>query len=362
MSQPTYVVHALRGSTGERIAELRPQSLKAGRVLNGAGKATLTLPITSANAADVRAATEPGLVELYVERGGAIVWGGRCWSRRYESGQQMLTVEAAELWSYMRRRKIAAQLIFAATDQLEIAEAIIDYAQDQPGGDLGLVVDYTASGVQRDRTYEAWELKPVGEAVEQLAAVQDGFDFAVDLAWSGEAVSKVLTFSYPRRGRPSTVSPLLYETKRDLGAFSLSDDAWGVANRVHGVGAGDGPEALTATADRTWMISQGWPLLESSYSWKDVSEPGTLQAHVRSELNATADVLVRPSLRLLPNIELGVGAYVIGDDVRVRFVDDPWASTLDSYYRIVGDELSVDSNGVESVSLTVANLTPDLVL
>lgn len=359
VQHPEVRVIAVEYGTETRIAELRPLTYSYGHKLNDAGEASLRFAVTdTAAAARLREATAgDGRVELYIDRDGTIVWGGVPWHRKYHATSRELEVTCSELWTRVRKRKIVETLAFVDTDQLEIVEGIIDHLQAQVGGDMGLQVVFEPSGRERDRTYYAHELKDASEAVEQLAAVIDGFDFAIDPIWVDEEIVRRLILSYPRRGRTASQSRLVFETKRDLAAFDLSEDGWRSVNRYHAIGAGEAESMLIATASRTDKLDAGIPLMEGSNAWTDVSVLDTLSGHANQAVNDLADVVTTPTIELLPTAEQSVGSWIVGDDARIRLVDDPWAGDVDLFVRIVADEVKGDATGTETVSLTVSGFS-----
>jgi len=100
--------------------------------------------------------------------------------------------------SVLNRRTIATDLVYTSERQENIAKALIDYAQGLSGGDLSIIANTVTTGVLRDRTYLAADLKPVGEAIEELAAVDDGFEFRFDYVKAADStMSPRFTTSYP---------------------------------------------------------------------------------------------------------------------------------------------------------------------
>lgn len=334
--------------SGTILEEIPFSTFGYSHVLNRPGAFSATIGLRHAKAA--RAILSPAKTAIHIEREGAIAWSGILWTAQASSGGSSLTVAGAGWWSYFRRRFIRTTKTYVATDQLVIARDLLAYAQGIAGGDIGLILGAETCGVLRDRTYNGFERKNVAEAIEQLAAVRNGFDFAVETVWSGARVAKTLRLSYPRRG---SVTPLVFELGVNLAELDQEVDGTKQANVVDVAGAGEGDSLLFATAaaaDRA-----GYPLLEAVHSRKDVTVLSTLQAYADLELAGTRlPPSWTPSIRVLPtNPDTAVGNYTIGDTVTVRG-SDGWLQIPAEAMRIMELNVSVAESGDESVTVGLA--------
>lgn len=366
---PTYRCIATDLRTGARIAELPLTGLKFGSRLNSCGDLSATVPLpgltTTANstlAATFNDAVDEGRRQLIVERDGVVVWAGIVWMAPYYDSPPRREIRAAETWSYFRRRVIAYSQTFTSTDQVSIAQQLITNAIADQGGDIGVTVEASTSGVARDRTYNSYELKPVGEAVEQLALVDDGFDFAIDPAYNPSTGALVKTFrtSYPRRGRSFSQTGHVFEVGRNVIDWCYPTDGASMANRVWAVGRGDGSSSMLSSKSDPYQIQSlasggpGYPLLESTMSRTDVSIQSTLDALALAKLKATSTPITLPEITVRANSDPVFGSYITGDSC--RFIVPPntsprFPSGLDTFFRIVGWDVTVTDDGAESVQL-----------
>lgn len=355
----TYLFADLR--TNAILAELPLAGVGFEQILGGAGSFNATLALGDPKVAklDPLGSTEPERTAIYVDRDGVLVWGGILWTRRWGSSARQLQLAGNEFWSYARRRHLRTTKTYEEVDQLEIAQDLLNWMQSLAGGDIGLVVGTETSGVLRDRTYYGYELKQIGEAVEQLSRVEGGFEFAVDVRYGSSGTpEKILTLSYPRRGRTVDKTGLVFELPGNINDYDWPEDGTTAANASHAVGAGEGDSMLSSVAHRPDRLDAGYPLLEQVVAYKDVSEFATLDAHARADVAAaTADV--RPTITVRADTEPRLGSYITGDDARVRITDDRWPSTaasavgLDTFMRIVGISVDPPSAGTaEQVNLT----------
>lgn len=331
--------------TGTVIEEVPLRSVKWAKELNGPGSFEGTIDADHPKA--VRNVVSPGARFIYVLRNGVPVWGGIIWVVRNKGG--VLEIQAQGIWSYFRRRLIKASVTFTNSDQFTIAQSLLNTAAASPGGDIGVVVPVTTSGVLRTRTYIGTERKPVGEAVEQLAAVENGFDFEITTSLSGATFTNDVVFHYPRQGRRLSA---VWDVSVHVTLDEWEVDASAAANSISGLGSGDGDAALVLDAADPAKLTE-YPLLEDTASFKDVVERSTLEAHTRAELTRRSSPTALPGLTLLPTAETTVGSFVVGDEVNLRGTRG-W-SELDGWYRIVGYEVSVSDEGDEKIRVTIVD-------
>ena len=351
MSSYRYLVGDLAPSSGNGLRDELPfSSVKFSHTLNAPGGFSASIGHRHPKA--TRSTLDPGRTAIHVERDGVIVWSGILWSARAGVQAGKLDVAGQGWWSYFRRRLLKVTKTYTAQDQLAIARDLVNYAQGIAGGNIGVVVGAETSGVLRDRTWFHYERKNIGQAVEQLAAVEGGFDFGIDVAYDGTGtIVKTLRFGYPRRGR---ITELRWELGANLEDLTEVVDAQTAANSIDAIGAGQGDAMLIATAADPGQLSV-YPLLEDTLDLKDVSVQATLQAHADLELvNRRQPVVTLPTLLARPaSPDTTVGGFMVGDSLTVNGTDG-WVSVDHERMRIQGYEISVDENGKETVSVAFA--------
>jgi hypothetical protein len=370
----TYRVLSLDTRTNALIAELPISGLSYSSVLNGVGELSGTVILPASNTDHDRFvssvyndAVDEVRRQLVVERDGVIVWCGIVWASPYEDDKQSRSVRAAETWSYFRRRVITSRYNYTDADQLTIAKDLITGAQAASGGNINVTTPTTTSGVLRTQKYEAWEYKPVGEAVEKLAEMQGGFDFAIDAAWSSAgALTKTLTLSYPRRGRSAENTGHVFEVGRNVISWDWPTDGTRYANKIYNVGAGEAENTLRVSASDASQLTAlaaggpGYPLIEKVITNTDTTTTALLTAQANNELLMSAREVVLPSITVRADMDPVFGSYITGDscrficqaDLSPRFPDG-----IDTYRRIIGWSVNVNENGGEEVQLTLGNDT-----
>lgn len=287
-----------------------------------------------------------------------IVWGAAV-----EDGRS-LRITAAGTWSYfvgeLGPALVADKTYSASTDdQFAIVRDLIATAQIG-AGNIGMLVASGDSGVKRDRVYNGYEEQKVGKLVDDLSRVIGGFDFGVTTDMSSGAPVATLRMWHPRRGQTWEQKGITFTLGQNLRAYRWSSGAPTTTQRA--IGAGEGATMLRTAAADADLLAQGYPLLERSTSYKDVSAQSTLDSHAvadRLESNAAATVwsldLVDPS-----DVSMPFGAWQVGDDCKIVIpvgVDNLYPDGVEVHARIASQQVVVnDDGGPENVTLTVGGL------
>lgn len=364
-----YDAHDLRTNT--KLAELPLVGVSYEETLDGAGSFSASMPLavdgaTSASARSSIAAllTSSSLPErtaLYLYREDAIRGGGIIWSRRRGKGKPA-SISGAGFWSFFRKLNLRTTQTFTAADELVIARSLVTVAQAVTGCDIGVTVGAEVSGVLRDRVFNSYELKQIGEAVEQLAAVDRGFDFAIDLQ---PGPVKVLTLSYPRRGRIAGSTGVVFVDGKNIIDYDVVEDGTLSARTFSALGAGEGTDMRISTQTRTDLIDAGYPATSATGSFKDVTVQATLDAHALGEVNARAVTPTFWTVTVDPDDpDGGLGTWIVGDDALLEIPDDDnFPRALDgssgyrAFHRIIAAKVSIPKVGKETVVVTLGPVT-----
>lgn len=366
MATPTYrVLYAplllATGAEHDIQGELPVDAFSWDVILNAPGAATFMVPLEHSTSIpfltgqlEASAHPDPDIgparTALFVERNGDLVWGGVLWARRYDFAAGTVELNAEGWWSYIRRRHIRVDRTYVGWDQADLARDLVHLSNTSysDGAYIGITVDTAGpdTGVTRDRTYYGFERKNIAEAVEQLAAVEDGFDWAVTTTWGpGGAPLVRFGITYPAGGRMTDV---VLELGTNVATLDVEEDATSMANVIDALGSGEGVDRLI------WPHSEGdsrgdYPRLEAAPVWADVVYITTLAGHAADELARRRRPLLSCRATLHSGADPGIGSFEVGDTVRVKA--GRW---VDADFRVVGLEAQVDENGDEEVSLDLA--------
>ena len=348
--------------TNTILAELPLTNVNFTQQLNTSGTFTGELLISGINttALNVSNATIPDRTALYVDRDGALVWGGIIWNRERTSANQTLKITAREFESYFERRRITSDVVFSNTDQLTAVQSVVNTAQAATNGNIGVAVGTETSGVLINRTVYGYEYKTVFSLIQDLSRSASGFDFNIYVYYdSNNNPAKLLRLGYPRYGRKysatSTTVPV-FELPGNIIEYSFLEDGTTAANTIYALGAGSNPGKLLATGTDGTKIAAGWPLLEDQSNYSDVSDSTLLTNLANGQVAVVSYPPTTIKIAVSPNNDPIFGSYEIGDDARVRILDDAFSTQLDTTYRIVAYNVTVgESNTPEIVTVTLTN-------
>jgi hypothetical protein len=343
--------------TGDLLAEMPFSTASFSHVLNapGAFSGTMSLKQKPSKLLELQSAINLGRNTLYVDREGVIVWGGFLWTESANLATAQTTFAGEGFHSYFRRRYIRADKTYTGQDQTTgIAKDLIDYAQGQAGGNIGIITTgMTASGVTRDRSYPAVERKKIGEAIEQLAAVENGFDFRYDSSWNGDVIETKFRTQYPSTGRQTDY--VFAVGSHQLTEMMVNVDASTLVVTVDVIGATPDPgtSPLISTVSDTSRLSS-MPLLEDIVSFTDVDNTTTLQGHANTRLQRGSQPIVIPSVSFNPSADPVIGSYIPGDIVRVKA--SVGLKSIDGDFRITEYGVTVSDTGKEDGKMSFASL------
>lgn len=346
-------------TTDDIVAELPVESASYGETLNSPGKLSATIRLGAPKDVDVPSDPSTPLVDagtitppavevlpgehaIYVERDGVLLWGGVIWTYVADVESNTGKIGAEGFMSLLRGRILDTDYSVTGRDQALIVKDLIDTIQGYTDGDMLIdTSSLVAVGKTRDRAYDAAEWKDVGEAIEQLAAVRDGFDFRIGVSWGATIPQRRFLISYPATGRATSY---VLELGKNLELLSLSVDATTIVTKAYAQG-----DEITSTLS---VVPDPYPRRDAISTHDDVSIQGTLDDHAQRALDRGSLPMRIPSVAIYPDQEPVLGSFIVGDIVEVKGVFG--AVDFGGDFRIVSWTASIDTSGAERVTLNLA--------
>lgn len=367
MGRYTYL--AARLADGQVLDELPATMFTFEETLNRPGGWSATLPLRHPRV--TRSLLAEVTSTVWAVRDGQVLGGGICWSPQADTSQGTLTVGGEGLWALWRDGRATvtgragmtwaggtgSEVRFNGVDQFDIVADLIGHA-GAAGGRVDLPVVYHGpapdgrSGVLRDRSYFTYEASAVGELVENLAEVIDGFDFTLDVTLVDSRVRPALHLWYPQVGRQTDV---LFEQRRNVEVLNWAADGARYANVVRAMGAGEGDDMLLSTATATSQIAPTgpYPRVETAFSNKDVKLAATLDAQAAARLATSSIVPETLTVQVVDTVDSALGTYRCGDQVTVSCHDG--YLEIEGRYQVQGVKVTIDEVGDETITVTLAN-------
>lgn len=200
----------------------------------------------------------------------------------------------------------------------------------------------TASANQKNTRQRNYQLQNIKDALINLTCLEDdNFDFSF---------SPDRTFNcYERKGADKMDLEILYPG--NIHAMTITRSAANLANKIINIGSGIGDERIeVVTANE--ISRQNYGTRESVITRNNVQIEDTLVEH------GIGDLWDRKDPTDLPKITIRDGSVnpsniETGDVVYVKVEGDEYLGTVNGVYKIVQLQVSVDSEHVETVNLTL---------
>lgn len=358
---PVYKYKAYDLASNAFLGTIPMRNVRWSRHLNAPGQLTGNVPMGSLTELRRSGVAEilrqEARVAVFVDRSGVLVWGGILWQTTPRGGGG-IDIACEDFLSYLAHVDTPDSL-FTRVDQIRIAELLLELAAAN-GHDIGVVLSDRVSGVIRGQQYISGEHKPLLETIQQLAGLDNGFDFAIDVTYvDGEPVKQFVP-SYPRRGRLATETEVILTLPGNLAPdYTWTRDGTKLATHVTAVGTGEGDSQLQASATNPALIAAGWPRLDLDTSYSDVTDQDALDAHARADADLASTPWVTPTVSTRGG-NPGVGSFIEGDYARVRITDENFppqpdgSPGLDASVRILDYEVAPDdATGDEVITFTL---------
>ncbi|MGP8302004.1 hypothetical protein ACTPOK_29605 [Streptomyces inhibens] len=332
---PDYRYIVARAATGEVLHWNLPLTeVEFGPEISGPGSLSGTLAPTFARS--MSDMLDAGNAVILAERNSRLLWGGLIW--RAEPEGPKLPIEASGFTSYLHRRfdlhgDLDGRGPYIEADPCAVIRDVWAYAQAQPDGDLQVVVDDTKSkattGTAKDPyTTPKWDVRNLGEVVDEMAEIDDGLEWSETVSWRGRRAERRIILGAPKLGRRR--EDLTFTTGANvIGEPHVIKDADEYAQWVIGLGAGDGKKRKIVTDG----VRNGRLRLENKLETSEKNE-AKLRQRTRRERLARQILPTLTELEVVDHPAAPIESLRIGDDVRIRLYEPH--TTYDGWNRIVG--------------------------
>lgn len=214
------------------IAEIELSNVRFDRRIIQPGAFQATAVVTNLNIAEQVKKIIPARTIVHVYRD-ADIWGTYIiWSVRVRSsnrGPVTVDISGSSLESWFYRRLLDVDLDFTGDDQFEIARTLVEQAQIGwfpyvDSANLNIMTSSNNSGVLRDRSYRLTEAASVGQRLEELANVDNGFEYFISTYVDSDTNMRVRKFVMAKQ-LGSDISESVFSYPGSILSYEIDYDA-----------------------------------------------------------------------------------------------------------------------------------------
>lgn len=339
--------------------ELSLYGVTAGKRLNKPGNCTFTIPLGTGVYfdRDIIDASYPGRTSLFIERDGALAWGGIVWSRTYQAQGRNLSFTGQTFESYAYEQFIETDFTQANMDQREILRQLFIHMSAKPYADIGIQVQATpySGGILRSVNFYAYEGWTYGKAIEYLLGYDQGLDYTLDVVYDSNMAPAILMRCADVLGVPITTTQVAFDYPGNISNYWYPESAGAAVTTMLGFGAGEAGAMIRSKYVIQKLLDAGYPDLQGAYNNKDVSVATTLGSQTKAAALLAAVPITVPTFEVNPQLDPPFGSYNLGDYSKINIIDPrfPDGKTLST--RILGWDIQPPvSDSVEGIKLVVA--------
>lgn len=277
------------------VAELELSGVKFDRRIIQPGAFSANITVTNRDIAEQVKKIVPAKTVVHVYRD-ADIWGTYIiWSMRVRSSSRSgvnVEIQGASLESWLYKRVLDYDLEFEAEDQFNIARDLLDFAQAgwipyQNSANL-LIISQPGilSGVERDRTYLRTDAASFGQRLEELANVDNGFEYYINTYVDIDSSSRVREFVLAEE-LGSDILDSVYTYPGSILSYEINMDAteaatafWARGESTQDDVVADSNALMTTAPDlaEDWL-DQGFPHMDKVVDYSSVSDLETLEEY-----------------------------------------------------------------------------------
>ena len=218
-----------------------------------------------------------------------------------------------------------------------------------------------------NKTYRGYELRSIGEELDEYSDTVDGFEYRIDCAYDPTTSSFTRTFvllpiNFPNPPAPGEISPLsrfgadryVFEHPGNINNVTVDESAENAATRFFVVGnisdlGGDASQPY-AVASATDLIAGGWPILDGAATRQDAYLESQLYGYAQRYLSEFRPPVTDIKISVNGSLDPVVGSYSPGDWCAV-IIYDPFVQMRMSSDLEIRDDILVRK--IENISVRV---------
>jgi len=260
-------------------------------------------------------------------------------------------------WTQVDQDNLVVYLLNRATAQMTNADGSVSF---NPGAYLPLAAVWVnpdgtnrgLSGVLRDRAYAPGTV--IGNAIDDLAKVQGGFDYDV-LPAGGQTSSDSVRIFYPQQGVTRTDMVLVYGANVASVTRTVASGDYANYVRVIGNKGSADPNAAQLFSER-WNTDANNVTVTPVGLWQNVENASDVSVQATLDQKAAGDLAYQGVLTPTYTLGLRPGTYTYGNPNMgdsVPLIINEGRLAVNTTVRVVGITYDIGDDGQEDITLTV---------
>lgn len=374
---PEYTYRFANLLSDSDLAEVELTNVKFDRRIIQPGAFAATIPVTNRDIATQVKKIVPAKTIVHVYRD-ADIWGTYIiWQMKVRSssrGPVVVDLQGATLESWFYRRIIDVDLSYDNVDQFDIARALVNNAQVgwfpyESNSDLNIIYQSNDSGVLRDRSYYLADAASVGQRLEELAAVDNGFEYMISTYVDVDAGSRIREFVLATELGSENLD-VLFTYPGSILSYDITYDATdaGTAWWTRGDTINDDatqtsfPLMTEAPVMADLWLESGFPHLDRVVDYSSVTVLDTLEDYAAWWRDNHSGVAAVPVVEIATSgASTIIPPTALGTTARFTIVDEFFAlGDFSSENRVIGIEVTPPERGnQEKIRLVIeSNIDP----
>lgn len=374
---PEYTYRFANLLSDSDLAEVELTNVKFDRRIIQPGAFAATIPVTNRDIATQVKKIVPAKTIVHVYRD-ADIWGTYIiWQMKVRSssrGPVVVDLQGATLESWFYRRIIDVDLSYDNVDQFDIARALVNNAQTgwfpyESNSDLNIIYQSNDSGVLRDRSYYLADAASVGQRLEELAAVDNGFEYMISTYVDVDAGSRIREFVLATELGSENLD-VLFTYPGSILSYDITYDATdaGTAWWTRGDTINDDatqtsfPLMTEAPVMADLWLESGFPHLDRVVDYSSVTVLDTLEDYAAWWRDNHSGVAAVPVVEIATSgASTIIPPTALGTTARFTIVDEFFAlGDFSSENRVIGIEITPPERGnQEKIRLVIeSNIDP----
>lgn len=358
---PVYTYRFANLLSDADVAEIELTNVRFDRRIIQPGAFSASIPVTNSDIATQVKKIVPARTIVHVYRD-ADIWGTYIiWNMKMRSsgrGPVQVEIQGATLESWLYHRIVDVDLVYDNVDQFDIARGLLTNAQTgwtpyESNADLNIIAQSNDSGVLRDRSYFLTDAASVGQRLEELANVDNGFEYMINTYVDVDAGARIREFVLATSMGSSNLD-ILYTYPGSIITYDITYDAgdaatawWTRGDTIQDDATATEYPLMTAgpVLSSEWL-DNGFPHLDKVVDYGSVTVLQTLEDYAAWWRDNHSGIKAVPVIEITTNDTTLIPPSALGTSARFTIVDEMFSlGDFSSDNRVIGIEVTPPERG-----------------